>query len=280
VLKVKGEPMQAADLLRRCAENVDLEELGAEDLRLLEQWHIRIRQRSMPLSERFLATPLTDWDELITQHGAHRHSWYDFFSDEISIDEAAAFLLENKHYPAFLRLLQKIAEVQMCPAASSAIAENIADEQEPEPHAGLMWRLMQAVRARARHDLTLAEYPSIVDRTLVFYYGYYRNPWHLVGSVYATERMGTRRVVCMDKGLRRLGLSDHELAFTIIHSQCDEHHASDWLERVIIPSVGLDLSLRRSIAEGIASCLDTSRNYLDFLLTRVAVERARKPVTG
>src|SRR5262249_46147261 len=157
--------------------------------------------------------------------------------------------------PAFLRLLQRIVKVQTCAGAVSAIAENIADEYKPEPHAALMRRLMHAVRARARHDLPLAEYPSIVDRTLVFYYGYYCNAWHLVGSVFATERMGTRRVICMDKGLRRLGLSDDELVFTSIHSQCDEHHASDWLERVIVPSVALDDSLRRPIAEGIASCL-------------------------
>jgi len=267
--------MEIADLLQRCADQLDGEQLDAADRNLLEQWNSRVRWLATETIEQFVATPLADWESLITAHAAHRHVWYDFFRDDITIDEAAAFLLENGNYPAFLRLLEKIAEVQTCKEALAAVAQNIADEHEPEPHAELMRRLMQAVRARARHDLTLSQHPTLVERTLVFYYGYYCNPWHLVGSVFATERMGTRRVACMDQGLRRLGLSSHELAFTTIHSQCDDHHASDWLERVIIPSVVLQPDLRRAIAEGVATCLVTSNDYLTFLLRRVVLERAQ-----
>ena len=273
--------MQTADLLKRCAESLAVGPLGTEDLDLLEEWNSSVKCRSSLLTKRFLETPPPDWEGLITGHDAHRHAWYDLLSDELTIDEVAAFLLENKHYPAFLLLLEKIAEVQTCDEAVAAIAENIADEHRPEPHSQLMRRLMGAVQARARHDLALAEYPSLIDRMLVLYYGYYCNPWHLVGSVFATERMGTRRVACMDAGLRRLGLSEHELAFTTIHSQCDDHHASDWLKRVIVPSIVADSNLRLCIAEGIASCLSTSNDYLTSLLIRVAVERAsagRQPV--
>ena len=266
--------MQTADLLKRCAEKLAVEQLATADLDLLEQWNTRVKPRFAEVLERFLTTPLPYWEELVVQHDAHEHAWYDFFSDDITIDEAAEFLLENQYYPAFLPLLDRIAEVQICTEAVHAIAENIADEHQPQPHAELMRRLMQAVRARARHGLVLGQYPSLIDRTLVFYYGYYCNPWHLVGSVFATERMGTRRVACMDQGLRRLGLSNHELAFTIVHSQCDDHHASDWLQRVIIPSVELQPGLRHAIAEGIAACLVTSDDYLSYLLRRVIVERA------
>jgi hypothetical protein len=272
---MEEKPMPTAALLQRCAEKLAVEQLGADDLDLLEQWRGRVTQRSARAIEQFVAAPLADWEGLITRHAAYRHAWYDYFSDDITIDEAAVFLLENRSFPAFLRLLEKIGEVQICSEAVAAIAENIADEHEPEPHAELMRRLMQAVRGRARHDLALVQHPTLVDRTLVFYYGYYCNPWHLVGSVFATERMGTRRVVCMDQGLRRLGLTSHELAFTTIHSQCDDHHASDWLERVIIPSVVLQPGLRRPIAEGVATCLVTSNEYLTYVLTRVALERAR-----
>ena len=72
----------------------------------------------------------------------------------------------------------------------------------------------------------------------------------------------------MDSGLRRLGLSEHELAFTTTHAQCDDHHAQDWLDRVIVPSIERRPELARSIADGIAECLDTSKDYLDFLLRR------------
>jgi hypothetical protein len=154
------------------------------------------------------------------------------------------------------------------------VQENIADEREPVPHAGLMRRLMEAVRHRARPDLELTAHPTLVDRTLAFYYGYYCDAWHLVGSVFATERMATRRVSCMDEGLRRLGFDDHARAFTITHSECDDHHARDWLERVIVPSIERNEPLRAPIAKGIAACLDTSEQYLDSLMNRVIVGRA------
>jgi hypothetical protein len=47
---------------------------------------------------------------------------------------------------------------------------------------------------------------------------------------------------------------------------------------VIIPSVVLQPGLRRPIAEGVATCLVTSNEYLTYVLTRVALERA--PAAG
>ena len=267
--------MQTATLLKRCASGLNTDTIDNSDSNLLEEWNNEIAERVSTLTQKFISTPLTNWEALILQHPAYQHTWYDFISEDISLNEMAAFLLENKHYPVFLSLLEKIKTVQICEDGVAAVEENIADEHQPEPHAELMQRLMQAVHARVNSALVLLEYPTLIDRTLVFYYGYYCEPWHLVGSVFATERMGTRRVICMDKGLRRLGLNDHELAFTIIHSECDDHHASDWLERVVIPSVELNPRILNTIAEGIASCLETSNDYLNYLSNRVKDHRAR-----
>jgi pyrroloquinoline quinone (PQQ) biosynthesis protein C len=247
--------------------------LSDDESRRLASWCSRACEPSRS-AEDFLSAPTDEWESLILAHPAHRHEWYDFIKDEITVDELAQFLLENNRYPTFLRLLEAIAAVQICEDGRRAVQENIADEQEPVPHAGLMRRLMEAVRDRARPDLELMAHPTLVDRTLVFYYGYYCDAWHLVGSVFATERMATRRVSCMDEGLRRLGFDDRARAFTITHSECDDHHARDWLERVIIPSIERDQRLRAPIAKGIAGCLDTSEQYLDFLMNRVRDGRA------
>ena len=83
-------------------------------------------------------------------------------------------------------------------------------------------------------------------------------------------KRNTRRFIT---GLRRLGFDEHARAFTITHSECDDHHARDWLERVIVPSIERDEALRAPIAKGIAACLDTSEQYLDFLMNRVTQER-------
>ena len=91
--------------------------------------------------------------------------------------------------------------------------------------------------------------------------------------MFATERLGTRRVICMGDGLKRLGLTEHERMFTTIHAQCDDHHAGDWLERVILPSTIADEDLRERIASGVVACLETSRDYLDYLSNRAISER-------
>jgi hypothetical protein len=247
--------------------------LSEDESRRLASWCSETCEPSRS-AEDLLSAPPPEWETLILTHPANLHEWYDFIKEEITIDELAQFLLENHRYPTFLHLLEAIAAVQICEDGRRAVQENIADEQEPVPHAGLMRRLMEAVRHRARPDLELSVYPTLVDRTLVFYYGYFRDPWHLVGSVFATERMATRRVGCMDEGLRRLGFDDHARAFTITHSECDDHHARDWLDRVIIPSIARDGRLRAPIAKGIAACLDTSEQYLDSLMNRVIAARA------
>src|SRR5262249_11878485 len=108
---------------------------------------------------------------------------------------------------------------------------------------------------------------------LVFYHGYYLDPWSLVGSLFVTEAVAQHRLQCMDAGLRRLGLGAHELEFVRVHLGCDEGHARDWSEGVIGPTLLVDPSVRRSIAEGTAVCLETSARYLDAQVRRFLKER-------
>jgi Iron-containing redox enzyme len=260
--------MDLVSLLERCSANLKSRRVVAMDETLLRRWNAGLEHETDAFTACLTATATTAWDGVVTEHEAHRHYWYDFVQDEITIDEMAIFLLENGHYPAFLTLLERIREAQSLDEARAAIDENIADEHSPEPHAELMRRLMTAVKRRARPDLILEQHPTLVDRTLVFYYGYFCDPWHLVGSVFATERLGTRRVICMGEGFKRLGLSEHEPMFTTIHADCDDHHAGDWLERVILPGIAFDDSVRPRVAAGIAACLETSHAYLDFLSNR------------
>jgi len=265
--------MNLVSLLERCSTNLAEARVDVMDGTLLRRWNAGLEHETDPLAMRLVASGLAEWDAAVTAHEAHRHYWYDFVEDEITIDEMAGFLLENGHYPSFLALLERIRDAQFLDDARAAIDANIADEQRPEPHAELMRRLMMGVKRRARPDIPLTHPPALVDRTLVFYYGYFCDPWHLVGSVFATETLGTRRVICMGRGLERLGLSEHERMFTTIHAECDDHHAGDWLERVIRPSIASDESLRPRIAAGVAACLDTSHAYLDFLSNRAINDR-------
>ncbi|MGH8472671.1 MAG: iron-containing redox enzyme family protein [Gammaproteobacteria bacterium] len=269
------ESLADSDLLRACVERLR-SRLDAREESALRGWAEETVQRAAPLVSALLARRETEWERLMLTHRAHRHPWYDELAHRVSIQEFAAFLLENWAFPAFLPLLERTKKVQICDQGRAAIRRNLEDEQVPVPHAELMRRLIEAVKAKAGKEVRLECYPSLVDRTLVFYYGYYSDPWHLVGSLYAMEVMAHYRVTRMGVGLVRLGIEPADLEFIRIHSVCDEDHARDWREGVIAPSVRIRPPLRVSIAEGIVTCLETSARYLDDLVARA--HRGRRAV--
>jgi len=256
-------------LLDWCCNNMESGQLDTVGEAALRGWWKLEKKGADPLTEALVCRPATEWTDAILEHRAHRHPWYDSLAREVTLDEFARFMLENRKFPAFLPLAQRAFKAQICNEARAALRRNIDDEQIPVPHAELMGRLMGALKARVGEGLQLDEYPSLVNRTLVFYYGYYLDVWSLIGSLYVTEVVASHRLQCMNTGLRRLGLSAHELEFIHIHMTCDEDHARDWSDAVIGPTLLIDPSVRRSIAEGITVCLETSARYLDWQVQRL-----------
>ena len=256
-------------LLDLCANNMDSGQLDTVSETALRAWWKLERARANPLVEALMSRPATEWTEAILEHRAHRHPWYDQLAKEVTLEEFATFMLENRRFPAFLPLAQRALKAQICDEARSALQRNIDDEQVPVPHAELMGRLMGALKARVGEGLRLEVYPTLVDRTLVFYYGYYLDVWSLIGSLYVTEAVAFHRLQGMNTGLQRLGLNARELEFIHIHMTCDENHARDWSDGVVGPTLNLDPSVRSSIAEGIAVCLETSARYLDRQVERL-----------
>jgi hypothetical protein len=269
-MKSLAEP----DILQVCVDRQKTQ-LEHEEERALRLWWTGERRRSEALANAFIAQPEAEWDASIADHIAHRHGWYDYLAQQATVREYAAFILENSPLPAFLPLVERTLQAQICEEGRAAVLRNIEDEQVPVPHAELMRRLILALKKRAGDGLQLESFPSLVDRILVFYYGYYCDPWHLVGSLYATEVMAHHRMTQMGAGLTRLGFDADDLEFIRVHVVCDEDHAQDWSKGVIAPSLLLDPALRSPIADGIAACLETSARYLDDLSRRAnAAHRA------
>lgn len=260
------------ELLRSCVACMQ-RGLDPREEQALRRRAETIDRRAATTATSLLALRETQWEDLVYGHRAHRHSWYDELAERATIADFAAFLLENWAFPAFLPLLERTRAAQVAEAGRDAIDRNIMDEQTPVPHAELMRRLILAVKAKAGAEPRLTTYRSLVERTLVFYYGYYSDPWYLVGALYATEALARHRVTRMGAGLLRLGLDAAELEFIRIHSACDEDHARDWREGVIAATVAARPDLRTPIAQGVAACLETSAVYFDELLARAESAR-------
>jgi hypothetical protein len=263
------QPLTQAALLDLCWNNFESGQLDTIGETALRGWWKLERGRADPLVEALMSRRSTEWAEAILEHRAHRHPWYGALATEVTLEEFATFMLENRRFPMFLPLARRALNAQICDEARAALTRNIHDEQVPVPHAELMGRVMGALQTRVGEGLRLDVYPSLVNRTLVFYYGYYLDAWCLIGSLYVTEAVAFHRLQGMNIGLKRLGLNAREREFFRIHMTCDEDHARDWSDAVIGPTLDLDPSLRIRIAEGIAVCLETSARYLDGQVQRL-----------
>src|SRR5215470_8849702 len=196
-------PLTKQDLLLACVERIG-SQLDAEAASALERWAANSGRSAATLAAALLARPETDWETLILHHRAHRHAWFDELARRADIHDFAAYLDEIWASPAQLALLVRLRETQICDEGCAAIDRYITDEQLPVPHAHLMRRLILAVRAKAGGGTPRGFYPSLIDRTLAFYYGYYCDPWHLLGVQFANEVTSRYRMSQMGAGLERL----------------------------------------------------------------------------
>jgi len=235
--------------------------------------------RAGALAECLLSAPDAAWHATIAQHRAHRHPWYDHLAQEVSLEEFASYLLEDWPAPALLPLYQRALQVQICIEGRAAMLHKIANERTPVPRDQSMRRFIAAVRARVGECVPLESFTSLIHRILVFYYGYYCNPWNLVGSLYATEIMAYHRMAQIDAGLVRLGFDSNELEFIRLYLVRDGEPAKDWSEAVLGPSMRINPALRVFVAEGIAACLETAARYLDDLYIR-QIQRAQRRCTA
>lgn len=261
-------------LLQRCVRQIK-SQLDDYDDRSLRLWWRFQTSRTAGLTASLLASADAEWPEMIAQHRAHRHPWYDQLAQEVSLEEFAAFLFETENSPEFLPMAERALQIQICSEGRAALLRKIAGTRFPVPHEQLRRRLVAALRDRAGAHVPVESFPSLINYIIIYYYGYYCEPWVLVGALYAAELMTYHRMAQMDAGLVRLGLGAAELQFIRIHLACDEEPAQDWAAGVLAPSVRINPTLRILIAEGIAACLETSARYLDDLCIR-QIQRAQR----
>src|SRR5262245_6600577 len=97
----------AVSLLERYATQMERGGLSEAELRRLESWCSQACERSRS-TEDFLSAAPAEWESLMLAHPANHHEWYGFIKEDITNDELAQLLMENRHYPPLLRLLETL----------------------------------------------------------------------------------------------------------------------------------------------------------------------------
>ena len=101
----------ASELLVQCAQHSE-DRLPRENELALVGW-FEARCKTTPSMAAFAAAAPPEWEQMVLEHPAHQHAWYDYIENGVTLDEVATFLLENRHYPVFLRLLESIRAAQI-----------------------------------------------------------------------------------------------------------------------------------------------------------------------
>src|SRR5215813_2761645 len=91
-------------LLDLCSSNIESGQIDRATAIALRGWWKLERERADPLVARLMSRPVTEWTAAILEHRAHRHPWYDALAKEVTLEEFATFMLENRRFPSFLPL--------------------------------------------------------------------------------------------------------------------------------------------------------------------------------
>lgn len=265
---VAPQPIDSAQLLRACARCMKagtlLEEAPEAELR---RWWDAEHARCGPLAGSFASSD-ADWGSAIAMHRAHRHPFYDELATSGYVHDYAQLLLESWVLPAFLPLVERVFEVQTQTEGIEALLAKIHQEQAAAGRTELMRQLTMAVAVHAQADSACLDlHDSLNDRALVFYYGYFCDPWQLAGALFASEVMAAHQAAMIGTGLARLGYPAEDLQLIQARSATAQTEPDSWLE-LFGPAMDMKPAVREAIAQGIAACLETCARYLDDLERR------------
>lgn len=274
------QPIDSARLLRTCARCMKagtlLEEAPEDELR---RWWEAEQGRCAPLADA-LASPDASWAEAIGAHRAHQHPYYEELATSGYVHDYAQLLLESWVLPAFLPMVERVFEVQTQTEGIEALLNKIHQEQTAAGRTALMRQLTIAVAVHAQADSACLDlHDSLNDRALVFYYGYFCDPWQLAGALFATDVLAGHQAAMIGTGLTRLGYAGEDLQLMQARSAADDNDPRAWLE-LLGPAMEMKPSLREPICHGMAACLETNERYLDDLARRALPEHAPEAAAG
>lgn len=203
-----------------------------------------------------------NWISLLSHQSCADHPWYSYLEAHAPIHSYQDFFTEESKMPAFIPLLNRCLLSSTCVESAKAIAGNLYDEIYPELHSKLFKNMLGAIGELSLNPEDYSE--ELTDTNLTYFYGYYCDVDFLVGALLATEFLVPNRTKAMQKGLDRLGIDRSSTVFLKIHSDCDEHHALDWLNSFVLPELQQSIDRKSSFSQGIACRILTSNKYLDF----------------
>jgi hypothetical protein len=199
--------------------------------------------------ERFVA-----WFEALNDTGPGQGDpLFDFLATRAERDEMRWFVEQEMAGEAGFDDLVALTQVKLPVQAKLELARNYWDEMGRGNAAGMhgpmLERIGAALGARGCIDTTVWESLALANMMLALA-GSRRYAFQSIGALGVIEMTAPGRVVCVDRGLARLGVAARARQYYKIHATLDRKHSASWNREIIASLVRADPATAPAIAEG------------------------------
>jgi hypothetical protein len=178
---------------------------------------------------------------------------FPWIAEEASMEEVRWFLSQEAAGEAGFDDLVAYTQVKLPEGPKLELARNYWDEMGRGNPKGMHGPMLQVlidtigiepeIEATVWESLTLANAMTAMATTR-------RYAWHSVGALGAIELTAPARSASTAAGLKRLGFSERERRYFMLHAVLDVKHSEDWNREALRPLVEQDPRRATAMAEG------------------------------
>jgi hypothetical protein len=178
---------------------------------------------------------------------------FPWISEDASLEEVRWFLQQEAAGEAGFDDLVAYTQVKLPAGPKLELARNYWDEMgrgNPKGmHGPMLQVLIDTIGIEPEIDTTVWESLALAN-AMTAMATTRRYAWHSVGALGAIELTAPGRSACTAAGLKRLGFSERERRYFMLHAVLDVKHSEDWNREALRPLVEQDPRRARAMAEG------------------------------
>jgi hypothetical protein len=254
------------------------------------RWEATERERNAELLKKLPPVEqVEDWVRAIVQ--SHRsnvsHPLFAFLRDEATLTQVREFFYQETPLEVLFGDIIGFMLPGVYGEPKLEMATNFWDEvgraMDSRVHRNMRMDMMRDFKIPV--DAHLEHFEALVLEELVLINSYLsmatdRNKFgQLVGMLLATENMIPGRFEHQIEGMRRLGLTDHQMSYMLEHTTIDVVHAGDWLVHVVKPVLRHNPGIVSEIAFGVLRRLNAAGGVCDRMMGHLAEFKTERPLS-
>jgi hypothetical protein len=194
------------------------------------------------------------WFEALKEKGPGQGDpLFPWIAEEANLEEMRWFLQQEAAGEAGFDDLVAYTQVKLPAAPKLELARNYWDEMgrgNPKGmHGPMLQVLIDTLGIEPEIDTTVWESLALAN-AMTAMATTRRYAWHSVGALGAIELTAPGRSASTAAGLKRLGFSERERRYFMLHAVLDVKHSEDWNREALRPLVEEDPRRARAMAEG------------------------------